>query len=258
MNRIDKLFKEKQGNILSVYFTAGYPLTDSTVGILNALADAGADMVEIGMPFSDPMADGPVIQHSNKIALHNGMSLKLLFKQLKDIRDRVDIPLVLMGYLNPVLQFGIDDFCRQCNETGIDGVILPDLPPEIYTEEFQYIFEKYDLYNILLISPQSDDIRISAVDRISRGFIYMVASSSVTGAQGNFSEEQLTYFRRVKALNPVNQCLIGFGISNHDTFKNACRYAGGGIIGSAFIRILEQKGNLTPKIHQFVKDIKGL
>jgi tryptophan synthase alpha chain len=257
MNRIDKLFKEKTKNILSVYFTAGYPHLDSTIVIIRALADSGVDMIEIGIPFSDPMADGPVIQRSNEKALQNGMSLKLLFEQLSEIRHEVKIPLLLMGYLNPVLQFGIANFCRYCKETGIDGVILPDLPPLVYSEQFLPLFEKYDLCNILLITPQSDNERIRTIDKISRGFIYMVSSSSVTGISGSFSDEQISYFKRVSEMDLKNPCLIGFGISDHDAFKMACKYAGGCIIGSALVKILGQNGSVVENISQFIKGIKN-
>jgi tryptophan synthase alpha chain len=256
MNRIDQLFREKKNNILSVYFTAGYPQLDSTCSIIRTLADAGADMIEIGVPFSDPMADGPVIQHSNETALRNGMTLKLLFNQLSNIRLEVNIPLLLMGYLNPVLQFGVDSFCMNCKETGIDGVILPDLPPLIYTEEFRSVFNKYGLYNILLISPQSSPERILTIDKISEGFIYMVSSSSVTGSKGKFSDDQISYFNRVNAMKLKNPCLIGFGISNRDTFRIAGKYSRGGIIGSAFVDILGQGGNIEENIFRFVKEIK--
>ncbi|HUX59138.1 MAG TPA: tryptophan synthase subunit alpha [Bacteroidales bacterium] len=256
MNRIDRLFNKKKGNILSVYFTAGYPLLNSTAGIITSLADAGTDMIEIGMPFSDPMADGPVIQHSNEIALQNGMNLKLLFNQLQDIRKETDIPILLMGYLNPVVQFGIEKFCQKCKVTGIDGVILPDLPPMVFVEEYLPLFEKYNLYNILLITPQSDDERIHAIDKISRGFIYMVSSSSVTGVKGSFSDEQFTYFKRVKDLNLNNPGLIGFGISSSVTFKNACKYSAGAIIGSAFVSILGERGDIDENIKQFVKEMR--
>jgi len=257
MNRIDNLFKEKQTSILSIYFTAGYPYRDSTGDIIRALADAGADMIEIGMPFSDPMADGPVIQQSNQAALKNGMSLKLLFNQLKEIRKEVNIPLILMGYLNPVIQFGVEDFCLKCMETGIDGVILPDLPPLIYEEEYIGIFKKYNLYNILLITPQSSPERIITIDKLSKGFLYMVSSSSVTGTRAGFSDDQLTYFQRVKEMIPENPCLIGFGISNHETFINAGQYARGGIIGSAFVKAIGKDGDLNENIKQFIKGIKG-
>lgn len=257
MNRIDKLFKEKTKNILSVYFTAGYPHLDSTIVIIRALADSGVDMIEIGIPFSDPMADGPVIQRSNEKALQNGMSLKLLFKQLSEIRHEVKIPLLLMGYLNPVLQFGIADFCRCCKETGIDGVILPDLPPLVYREQFLPLFEKSDLCNIFLITPQSDNERIKTIDKICRGFIYMVSSSSVTGIRGSFSDEQISYFKRVSEMDLKNPCLIGFGISDQDAFKMACKYAEGCIIGSAFVKILGQDGSVVENISQFIKGIRS-
>jgi tryptophan synthase alpha chain len=257
MNRIDKLFKDKKSNILSVYFTAGYPHLDSTTVIIKALADSGADMIEIGMPFSDPMADGPVIQRSNEKALQNGISLKLLFRQLSEIRKEVKIPLLLMGYLNPVLQFGIANFCRCCNETGIDGVILPDLPPLVYSEQFLPLFEKYNLCNILLITPQSDNERIRTIDKISSGFIYMVSSSSVTGIKGSFSEEQMSYYKRVSEMDLKNPCLIGFGISDQEAFKMACKYAGGAIIGSAFVKILTQDGSLLENINLFIKGLKS-
>ena len=258
MNRIDKLFKEKGTNILSVYFTAGFPQSDSTAGIVRALADAGADMIEIGIPFSDPMADGPVIQRSNEKALLNGMNLKMLFNQIKNIRDEVNVPLLMMGYLNPVLQFGVEYFCMKCLETGIDGVILPDLPPSVFAEDYLPVFNKYNLYNILLISPQSSPERISVIDKISRGFIYMVSSSSVTGSKGNFSDDQISYFKRVKGMNLKNPCLIGFGISNHETFIKAGKYSGGGIIGSAFINVLGQDGNMVENIKLFIDEIKGV
>jgi tryptophan synthase alpha chain len=257
MNRIDKLFREKKTNILSVYFTAGYPQLDSTVNIIKALEETGADMIEIGMPFSDPMADGPVIQRSNEKALENGMNLNLLFNQLSDIRKEVKIPLLLMGYLNPVIQFGIENFCMQCMRISIDGVILPDLPPLVYTEEYLSIFNKYNLYNILLISPQSSIERISTIDKISRGFIYMVSSSSVTGSKISFSDDQMSYFKRVSEMNLENPCLIGFGISNRETFINAGKYARGGIIGSAFVKILGKDGNIIENISQFIKEIKS-
>jgi tryptophan synthase alpha chain len=257
MNRIDKLFKEKKTNILSVYFTAGYPNLDSTTVIIKALENAGADMIELGMPFSDPMADGPAIQRSNEQALKNGMSLKLLFSQLSDIRKEVKIPLLLMGYLNPVIQFGIENFCAECKKIGIDGIILPDLPPQIFIEEYLSVFEEFNLYNILLISPQSSEERISAIDKISRGFIYVVSSSSVTGTKNDFSEEQIGYFKRVQNMNLCNPCLIGFGISNSETFKKAGLYAEGAIIGSAFVKILGNDDKGIEKISRFIREIRS-
>jgi tryptophan synthase alpha chain len=257
MNRIDKLFSEKKTSILSIYFTAGFPNLDSTAAIIRTLAEAGADMIEIGIPFSDPMADGPVIQHSNQIALQNGMSLKLLFNQLSDIRKEVKIPLLLMGYLNPVMQFGIERFCAECSRTGIDGVILPDLPPLIFAEEYISFFKEYDLYNILLISPQSSSERISSLDKISRGFIYMVSSSSVTGTKNRFTDDQMSYFRRVQNMNLKNPCLIGFGISSRETFSDAGKFSRGGIIGSGFVKILEKEGETSENIIRYIKEIKN-
>jgi tryptophan synthase alpha chain len=258
MNRIDKLFREKEGKILSVYFTAGYPELYSTANIIKSLEDSGADMVEIGMPFSDPMADGPVIQKSNEQALSNGMNLELLFSELSDIRRKVKLPLLLMGYLNPVIQFGVGRFCSECERIGIDGVILPDMPPIIYLDEYQSVFEKSGIYNILLITPQSSPERIIFIDKISRGFIYMVSSSAVTGARSGFSDDQIKYFSRIKAMDLVNPCMIGFGISNAETFQEAGRYSSGGIIGSAFIKALGNAGNINEGISNFIKSIKKL
>lgn len=256
MNRIDKLFNEKTTNILSVYFTAGYPNLDSTAGIIKALSDSGADMIEIGMPFSDPIADGPVIQQSNQNALRNGMNLKLLFQQLSYIRNEVKIPLLLMGYLNPVMQFGIEKFCSHCERVGIDGVILPDMPPLVYAEEYLNIFDKYNLFNILLITPQSSEERIAYIDKISRGFIYMVSSSSVTGSREGFSDDQMSYFKRVNEMKLENPCLVGFGISDQNTFMNACKYSRGGIIGSAFVKTLGKEGDSVEIIRKFINGIR--
>jgi len=256
MNRINKLFQTRGGNILSIYFTAGYPLIDSTAGIIKNLAISGVDMIEIGMPFSDPLADGPVIQKSSEEALRNGMNISLLFSQLTNIRREVTIPLILMGYINPVLKFGMENFCRKCAETEIDGVILPDLPPEVYLEQYSRLFEKYNLHNIFLISPQSDDQRIRMIDNISRGFIYMVSSSSTTGVKGGFSEDQITYFKRIKEMNLANPRLIGFGISDSDTFAEACRMAHGTIIGSAFVKMLGNNSTRSESIKKFVDKIR--
>ncbi|MBN2212820.1 MAG: tryptophan synthase subunit alpha [Bacteroidales bacterium] len=257
MNHLNILFAKKQSEILSVYFTAGYPGLEDTVEIITVLAESGVDMVEIGMPFSDPMADGPVIQQSNDKALKNGMNLRLLFRQLEDIRSQVSIPLIMMGYLNPVIQYGIGDFCKKCNELGLDGVILPDLPFEIYIEKYRAVFEKNELHKIFLVSPQTSEDRIRKIDAISNGFIYMVSSSSTTGAREKIVKEQEDYFLRLQQMNLKNPRLIGFGISNHETFQRACKYANGAIIGSAFIRALSEKGNLEENIRRFVKMIRG-
>jgi len=257
MNRIDEYFSLKRNGILSVYFTAGYPSVGSTVEIIANLVKAGADMIEIGIPFSDPLADGPVIQKSSTAALKNGMRLNLLFEQLKRIRDEVNIPLILMGYLNPVLKYGIENFCRKCVETGIDGVILPDLPLEIYREHYYETFRKYGLFNILLISPNTDPQRIRLIDTITDGFIYMVSASSVTGIKPGFTSEQRSYFKRIKEINLSHPLMIGFGISDRETFTEACNYASGAIIGSAFVRMLGEKGMSYKNIKRFIQNIKG-
>jgi tryptophan synthase alpha chain len=257
MNRIDKLFLDKKNNIFSIYFTAGHPKIDTTVAVIKTLADTGADMIEIGMPFSDPIADGPVIQKSSYTALKNGMNLKILFTQLKDIRAKVHIPLLLMGYLNPVLQYGIDNFCSDCRKVGVDGVIIPDLPLDTFTNEYKPVFEKYDLYNIFLITPQTSDDRIKLLDEASKGFLYMVAASSITGIRGGFEKYQEDYFMRVKAMNLKSPTLIGFGISDASTFKKACQNAQGAIIGSAFVKTLEEEGKMEENIKKFVSSIRS-
>lgn len=256
-NRINQLFQDKKSDVLSVYFTAGYPGPDDTVPIIRELEKNGVNLIEIGMPFSDPVADGTVIQHSSLMALQNGMSVKKLFQQLNGIRSQVKIPLILMGYLNPVIRFGMENFCRSCAETGIDGLILPDLPPDVYLEEFKPLFEKYGLHNILLISPETSEKRLRAIDEASEGFIYMVSSSSTTGIKNKASDFHSDYFERVNRMSLKNPRLIGFGISNHETFENACRYAHGAIIGSAFIRALEGEAPLPQKIAAFIKEIRG-
>ena len=256
MNRIDKLFLNKKNNILSIYFTAGHPALDSTATIISALSDAGVDMIEIGMPFSDPIADGPVIQKSSHTSLINGMDLRILFNQLKDIRKKIDIPLLMMGYLNPVISYGIENFCAMCQKIGIDGIILPDLPLDIYLEEYKSIFEKFGLYNIFLVSPQTSDERIRKLDESTKGFLYLVAASSITGMRDSFDSYQEEYFKRVNGLNLKSPKLIGFGISNSSTYQQACKYANGAIIGSAFVKKLEEQGNLKANIKSFVDFIK--
>lgn len=252
-NRINALFDKKKNNILSIYFTAGFPHLNDTLVILKQLEKEGADLVEIGIPFSDPTADGPVIQHSNETAIKNGMNMKLLFKQLKNIRATISIPLILMGYINPVMQFGMEEFCKTCSETGIDGVILPDLPLDEYSENYKELFDKHNLLNILLITPQTPTERIHRIDENSNGFIYMVSSSSVTGTGKKVEDFQTDYFKRIQDMNLKNPRLIGFGISDNATFKNACNYASGAIIGSAFVTML-QKGKSN--ISKFINEIK--
>jgi tryptophan synthase alpha chain len=258
MNRIDQLFQKKQNNILSVFFTAGFPNLEDTVAVIELLEKHGAEMVEIGMPFSDPTADGPDIQQSSDAALKNGMSADLLFRQLAGIRGKVSLPLILMGYFNPVYQFGVERFCRQCRETGIDGVILPDLPPWEFNAHYRKHFEENQLHNILLITPQTSNERILEADRNTGGFIYMVSSSSTTGAGKKASDLHTGYFERVRQLGLRHPQLIGFGISDRAAFTNACRYASGAIVGSAFIRALQQDGPLEEKTERFVKSIISL
>jgi len=241
MNRIQQKLKE-QGKILSIYFTAGYPKFNDTVSILESLESNGVDMVEIGLPFSDPLADGPTIQASSTQALKNGMTTEKLFEQLKDIRDTVTIPLVIMGYFNPVLQYGVESFCKKCNEIGIDGCILPDLPLAEYTEHYQRIFEKYGLVNIFLITPQTSEERIGQIDKASNGFIYMVSSASTTGSNSSFGNIQEHYFDRIASLNLKNPQIVGFGIHDKETFDLATKKTKGAIIGSAFIKMLTDKG----------------
>ncbi len=231
---------------------------NDTAAVIKALADNGVDMVEIGMPFSDPLADGPVIQKSNDIALKNGMNLKLLFKQLADIRKETDIPLLLMGYLNPVIQYGIEEFCSMARSIGIDGVILPDLPVYIYLREYKHLFEKNNLLIVFLVAPETSDQRIMEIDRISNGFIYIVSSSSTTGIREDIENKQIEYFRRIENLNLKNPRLIGFGISNYRTFKRACEHGNGAITGSAFIKALENpKKSLEEKTRSFFQTIKN-
>lgn len=257
MNRIDQLFQAKQGRVLNVYFTAGYPALNDTATIIEVLEESGADLIEIGVPYSDPIADGPTIQESNGVALANGMSLKLLFSQLKDIRAKVNVPIILMGYINPIMQYGMAAFCAKCEEVGVDGVILPDLPMFEYVEIYKPMFEKHGLFNIFLITPQTSDARISQVDDNSNGFIYMVSSSSTTGAKTDISIDQEAYFARIKTMKLRNPTLIGFGISNAETFDKACKNANGAIIGSAFIKAIAEEGELKAKVSGFVKSVIG-
>lgn len=241
MNRIQEKLKTNK-KILSIYFTAGYPKLDDTVEILQQLEKSGVDMVEIGLPFSDPLADGPTIQNSSHKALENGMTTDFLFKQLKDIRKTVSIPLILMGYFNPVLQFGVENFCKKCAEVGIDGMILPDLPLAEYEEHYAEIFKKHGLLNIFLITPQTSPERIQQIDEASEGFIYMVSSASVTGSSTGFGAEQEAYFKKISAMKIKNPQIVGFGISDSKTFQQAIEYTNGAIIGSAFIKIISTQG----------------
>ncbi len=238
MNRINTLFASGKQKILSVYFCAGYPTADSTREIIERLAASGVDMIEIGIPFSDPMADGEVIQRASTAALRGGMSLAKLFSQLEDIRSTVSVPLILMGYLNPIMQFGFDRFCRKCSETGIDGCIIPDLPFDRYLSDYKPFADKYDLRTIMLITPETEPERVRLIDSQTDGFIYMVSSAATTGVQKEFDEAKTEYFRRIEAMNLRNPRLVGFGISNRATFEAACKYSRGAIVGSKFIELL--------------------
>lgn len=253
MNRIDRLFKEKKNDILSVYFTAGYPHLNDTATVIKSLEKGGADMIEIGVPFSDPMADGPVIQASSTQALRNGMSVKLLFEQLAAIREEVSIPLVMMGYLNPITQFGFDNYCAEAKKCGIDGLIIPDLPFAEYRETYQPIAVKYGLSIIMLITPETSEERIRLIDDQTSGFIYMVSAASVTGARTHFGEESLSYFRRVNAMQLKNPRLIGFGISNKETFDVACKEAAGAIIGSQFVSLLGREKTIDEAVSKLMR-----
>ena len=241
MNRITNLFNTKKNGILSVFFTAGYPNLDDMTKILKELEDKGIDMVEIGIPFSDPMADGPVIQEASTAALRNGMSLHVLFEQLEDIRQDVHIPIILMGYLNPIMQYGFEAFCRKCVQTGVDGMIIPDLPFADYMADYKAIVDRYDLKMIMLITPETSEERIRLIDEHTSGFIYMVSSASTTGAQQSFNEQKQAYFHRINGMGLRNPRLVGFGISNKATFDAAAINSSGAIIGSKFIQLLKSE-----------------
>jgi tryptophan synthase alpha chain len=253
MNRINQKLQEDK-KIVSIYFSAGYPNLNDTVQIIQDLEKNGVDMIEIGLPFSDPLADGPTIQASSTQALHNGMTTQVLFDQLKDIRKTVNIPLVIMGYFNPMLQYGVEQFCAKCAEIGIDGLIIPDLPVDVYADEYKAIFDQYGLKNIFLITPQTSDERIHFIDSVSDGFIYMVSSASVTGSSAGFGNTQEAYFQRIAQMNLKNPQVIGFGINNAETFQQATQFAKGAIIGSAFITYLKENG--TGNIKGFVQSIR--
>lgn len=248
MNRINQLFNQKQNNILSVYFTAGFPALEDTVPTLQCLQSQGVDLVEIGVPFSDPMADGIVIQNSNHVALQNGMSIRKLFEQLADIRTSVHIPLIMMGYLNPIMQFGFENFCHACARVGVDGMIIPDLPMDDYLRDYKTVAEQYGLKFIFLITPETSDERIRLIDNETNAFIYMVSTAGTTGTQNSF-DDKTAYFNRINAMHLKNPRLIGFGISNKSTRDTVCQYSSGAIIGSAFIKALQE----TQDVEQGVK-----
>jgi len=253
MNRINKTLKQDK-KLLSIYFTAGFPQLEDTVPILEQLQEAGVDMIELGLPFSDPLADGPTIQESSTQALRNGMTTDKLFTQLEGIRDHIHVPLIVMGYFNPLMQYGVERFCKRCQEVGIDGLIIPDLPADVYHEQYQSLFQQYGLLNMFLITPQTPDERILYIDQVSEGFIYMVSSAATTGAQGSFGDTQQHYFQRIADMKLQSKLLVGFGISNAETYQAAVAHSQGAIIGSAFIKHLEANGNQS--VQEFVKTIR--
>ena len=253
-NKLDLLFENKKENVLNVYCTAGYPAVDSTATILQALQQSGADIIELGMPYSDPIADGPVIQNSNMAAIQNGMTIELLMQQLAEVKSKMHIPIILMGYLNPVLQYGFEKFCKQAAAVGISGLILPDMPMPEYNQLYKKIFEKYQLHPIFLITPQTSDERIKKADKLSKGFVYAVSSASTTG-NNNAAGGQQAYFEKLQKMKFKNPVLIGFGIHDNHSFINACKYANGAIIGSAFINKLSHSTDVTQTTADFVKAI---
>jgi tryptophan synthase alpha chain len=256
MNRLNQLFAEKKENILSIYFTAGYPELNSTVAIAEALEKAGADFLEIGFPYSDPVADGPTIQESSQKALESGMTLNLLFEQLKKLRSKVTIPILLMGYCNPMVQYGVERFCQTAAEVGVDGVIVPDLPMYEYENLYKDTFAKYGLSNIFLVTPQTSAERIRKIDELSNSFIYLLSSSSITGGSLNVSDAIEGYYQRIKAMELKNPLIIGFGISGNAAYKKACQYANGAIVGSAFVKYLGSRPDYLEGIGDFVKTIR--
>lgn len=257
MNRIDQLFHTHKDHVLSIYFCAGTPSLEGTADVIRTLEQRGVQMIEIGIPFSDPMADGPVIQHAATQALRNGMTLRKLFSQLEHIRPEVKMPLVLMGYLNPIMQYGFENFCRKCQECGIDGVIIPDLPFKDYMNEYRPVADKYGIHVIMLITPETSEERIRQIDEHTNGFIYMVSSAAVTGAQKEFNAQKQAYFQRIEQMNLRNPRMIGFGISNKNTYEAAAAHAAGCIIGSKFVSLLEEEKDPAKAIDRLKEMLKN-
>ena len=255
MSRILQLFKHKQNNILNIYCTAGYPQLNSTLPVLKALQDASVDMIELGMPYSDPLADGPVIQASSTKALANGMTITVMFEQLKNFRKEIHLPILLMGYMNPILQYGFERFCAEAKSVGIDGLILPDLPMYEFETEYGAIIKKYDLDFIFLVTPETSEGRIKKLDELSSGFLYAVSSSSTTGKDKNMSD-QSAYFMKLQDMKLKNPVLVGFGIKDKQTFQAACSHANGAIIGTAFIKALENSKDIKTTTKNFIKMIE--
>jgi len=254
MSRIKNLFEKTDKKLLSIYFTAGFPELNDTTRVLKQLEKDGVDLVEIGMPFSDPLADGPVIQESSQKALKNGMNLKKLFEQLKNCRDEVSIPIVLMGYLNPVMRFGLENFLKKCQETGVNGVILPDLPLSEF-EKNKALFEQYGIAMIFLVTPETSDERLQTIDSHTTGFLYAVSSSSTTGKDQDWKKQD-TYFKRLQNSKLQNPVLVGFGIKDKPSFQAATQYTDGAIIGTAFIKAIQKEGKLEDLISNFITEIR--
>jgi tryptophan synthase alpha chain len=253
-NRIDQLFAQKQHGVLNIYCTAGFPQLNDTLPVMTALQKHGADLIELGMPFSDPLADGPVIQDSSTRALQNGMSIRTLFEQLEGFRERIHVPVILMGYFNPVLTYGVEAFCAKCAATGIDGIIVPDLPMAEFESDYKSIFEKYNLHLIFLVTPETSEARIRKIDSLSKGFLYAVSSSSTTGKDKDMNNQQ-AYFESLKKLQLHNPVLIGFGIKDKATFDTAASYANGAIIGTAFIKAIEHSKDIDKTVQSFISGI---
>ena len=255
MNRLKNLFETKKNNLLSIYFTAGYPALNTTVKIAEALEKAGADFLEIGFPYSDPVADGPIIQNSSQRALENGMTLNQLFEELKELRNKVSIPVMLMGYVNPIVQYGVENFSIKATEVGVDGLIVPDLPIYEYEKLYAGIFKQYNLSNIFMVTPQTSTERIRKIDELSSSFVYLLSSSTITGVNLKLSDAIEGYYQRIKDMNLKNPTIFGFGITNNNSFKKACEYANGAIVGTAFVKLLSED-NYLEKIPEFIKSIK--
>ena len=256
VNSIREKISQARGKALNVYFTAGYPTLDSIPTIISSLENAGVDLIELGMPYSDPLADGETIQNSSKIALDNGLNLKILFEQIEAARKSTSIPIIMMGYLNQVLQYGVEDFLKLASDNGVSGMIIPDLPMDIYEKEYQTLFKKYNLTISFLISPMTSDERIRQADRLSSAFIYVVSQSSITGKKGDISEQQKAYFNRIQSMELNSPRLIGFGIHDHKSFETACEYSDGAIVGSAYIRALADTKDIAATTNSFIHSIK--
>ena len=254
MSRLQVLFADKKERVLNVYFTAGYPQLDSTTTIIQALQNNGADIIELGMPYSDPLADGPVIQESGNIALQNGMTIAVLFEQLKAIKGQINIPIILMGYMNPVLQYGFEKFCAEASAVGVDGLILPDLPEYEFEMEYGAIIKKYGLDFVFLVTPETSTERIQQLDNLSTGFLYAVSSSATTGKDKDFNSVE-KYLEQLQSMQLKNPVLVGFGIKDRSTFESACKYANGAIIGTAFIKALEGSTNIDATVKEFISAV---